>query len=594
MLQTIVQVIGPFLCFFATGFFLANKRDFLERLSLSFIVGMLVSVFLIQYSNILGIPINNYFFLLTLFPLVAIILKNRNDLGVSEWFGGFRKREHQYLLAIVLFSIVLKLLFFARANWMPIGTDVVRWGTVTHSWFLKGQITPDLQPYFSSGNYFSYTPLTLILGLVAETLFFDPITGATLISCLLSTMSVITFYMLCREFLGEKKALYSSLYYVALFDSSFIYIINRFLYSFASGFFPLFLSMYYLTRAFKDGKADRFLVPVLVFLATSHFFHLFPLLIFLICLYIVRRDREVLLDILKKSLLAVVMAVLVFLPYLIVFMGNIGHTNQPYVSAEWTMYETFSELANASPLERLLVYILANGMEPYYGFFYGFGLVLMFLAVKRFSKSRKTLSYFFMICLITSFFYTTNVMFIRFSTFPKMLYPLATSIFFSDPSSAIILTGMSFFVERTPAWYAMNDFNNTYLDIVTSEEIDAYEFIRQNVPEEATFLIDGGGQGIFEGHSGSHGDRIFVLTSRRVFYYSGIMELGEYQKRLDVYRRISINPDNLAAIQELKDYGVTHVYVGPADVGLNENLFIKSENYELLWREGDVYIFEIA
>ena len=49
----------------------------------------------------------------------------------------------------------------------------------------------------------------------------------------------------------------------------------------------------------------------------------------------------------------------------------------------------------------------------------------------------------------------------------------------------------------------------------------------------------------------------------------------EYEKRVELYRKISINPNDKNALRELKTYGVTHVYIGPNSLGLNKELFHK-------------------
>jgi len=132
--------------------------------------------------------------------------------------------------------------------------------------------------------------------------------------------------------------------------------------------------------------------------------------------------------------------------------------------------------------------------------------------------------------------------------------------------------------------------------IVWSHHKEAMDFIKENVPENAVILMDGGGSGCF-GANPSAGERIFPLTSRKVFYFTNYCwakyDREEYAKRVDLYRRIAIDPDDSETLQKLKEYGVSHVFIGPNDVGLKLRLFQESSKYRLMYDENDYKIFEI-
>ena len=124
----------------------------------------------------------------------------------------------------------------------------------------------------------------------------------------------------------------------------------------------------------------------------------------------------------------------------------------------------------------------------------------------------------------------------------------------------------------------------------------AMDFIKEEVPENATFLIDGGGCGCM-GASASYGERIFPLTSRKIFYFTNYCwakyDRDEYFKRVDLYRRIGIEPDDTEALEELKNYNVTHVFVGSKSVGFHPYPFAHSKNYEMIYNESGFQIFKI-
>ena len=132
--------------------------------------------------------------------------------------------------------------------------------------------------------------------------------------------------------------------------------------------------------------------------------------------------------------------------------------------------------------------------------------------------------------------------------------------------------------------------------IIWPEFKEVMEFIKQNVPLDSTFLIDGGGAGC-TGASSSYGERIFDLTSRKIFYFTDYCwaeyDENDYRKRLEIYRKISINPDDKDSIISLKNFNVTHVFIGPISVGLDKNLFLNSKYYKLTYERNDFYIFEI-
>jgi len=132
--------------------------------------------------------------------------------------------------------------------------------------------------------------------------------------------------------------------------------------------------------------------------------------------------------------------------------------------------------------------------------------------------------------------------------------------------------------------------------IIWNSFYEAISFIKYNTPENSTFLIDGGGAGC-TGASASYGERIFPLTSRKIFYFSDYCwakyDENEYRMRVSIYRELSINPSDEKLIKKLKEYNVTHIFIGPTDVALNKNLFYNSSFYKLIYENRDFKIFEV-
>jgi hypothetical protein len=274
------------------------------------------------------------------------------------------------------------------------------------------------------------------------------------------------------------------------------------------------------------------------------------------------------------------------MPFILIFIQNTGID----LGKENVLGWVISEAKNRSPFAGVISTILGDGSTQIPSLIYAvlFPVALYFITRKGASK---TLTYFFVLAFLSSVFYAGTASLARFMVYPKIIYPIALAS--SIPNTGLLYAPMilSPIIQGTSINKIINPAQELW-DIVTYDEISAFEFIR-NTPVDSIFLIDGGSSGITEGHLGSHGDRIFPETSRRIFYYSGLMDTQEYQRRVDMYRRIAINPDDEVALDELRGYNVTHVYIGPTDVGLMADLFLESENYELLWRSGDVFIFKI-
>jgi len=165
------------------------------------------------------------------------------------------------------------------------------------------------------------------------------------------------------------------------------------------------------------------------------------------------------------------------------------------------------------------------------------------------------------------------------------------------------LMGLFYYIPSPTVSYYINVLKQTEIDnkniypwVIWNDFYKAIGFIKTNTSSDSVFLIDSGGAGCF-GSSSSYGDRIFPLTSRRPFYFTdycwAVWDLDDYENRVNLYREISINPNNDTLINNLKEYNVTHVFIGPYDVGLNYTLFKNSKHYEEMFNENRFSIFKI-
>jgi hypothetical protein len=180
-------------------------------------------------------------------------------------------------------------------------------------------------------------------------------------------------------------------------------------------------------------------------------------------------------------------------------------------------------------------------------------------------------------------------------------YSIGFALIFNDNKLNLLLLLLIAITKIPPSIFSYFDLRPTYDKgqipwIVWNSFYDAINFIKYNTSESSTFLIDGGGAGC-TGASASYGERIFPLTSRKVFYFSDYCwaryDENEYRKRVSLYREFSINPSDEKLIKKLKEHNVTHIFIGPTDVALNKNLFYNSSFYKLIYENRDFKIFEI-
>jgi len=187
----------------------------------------------------------------------------------------------------------------------------------------------------------------------------------------------------------------------------------------------------------------------------------------------------------------------------------------------------------------------------------------------------------------------------RLSTFIWLFYAIAFGIVFDSPKSFLLIFLILPFVLSPSPFFWVREFTPEQREVpwvLWGGFYKTINFIENNISEDAVFLIDGGGIGC-TGASANYGERIFPLTSRKIFYFTDTCwaqyDMEDYEKKVDIYNKISINPDDKRALELLKSYNVTHVYVGPYSIGLNSTLFLNSKHYSEVFRYGNTHIFQI-
>jgi hypothetical protein len=603
--STLRKTIGIFLIFFVPGLLILFKNNKLEELiAFSPIISVSLIIILTFFLNIwFGVKIDNLFLDKLFLILFSIIFFYRLFMQKNSKLKTKTSKINQWFLLILTISAIFRLMIIYKIGSL-IGTDIAKFATISHVMMLKQKITPDLRPYELAQSFF-YFPFSFVLSLVIETIGIDSITSISYFSFFFNIIIIVAFYLFASKLLNQKKSLYATFFYSMFFDVSLNYLMGRGVFTFAVSFLPIFLCMYLFLEYFDRKKNIGLLFFTLAFLFFVHWYLTIILLAFLFSLILyeylkdssLHKSKMLFIDIIKIVPVIFVSS----LPFLWLFGQNFLELYQIEKLADWKMYEIAIE--NAPIQEKIFALIFKDFATITAGVTYSLGFLVTLLVINQFLKNRKiTIVLFFIMLLFSSFFYLNSITWKRAGDYVKVVYPFSFSLIFNHP----IFLGLSLigspFVENTPIWYLYNvpdkltEEDKPFYDVVNKEEMKAFDFIKEKTPENSMFLIDSGGAGCVGGQTFSHGERIFPLTSRRVFYFSNSCPLNidwnEYQKRVDLYRQISINPDDEKALEELKEYGVTHVYIGPYHVGLKPEMFMNSNKYEMVYNN-EVYIFEI-
>ena len=601
------QLIGLLFLLFIPGFIISllvhKKITVVERFVYSVAISIILVIVVTLFLNLaLKIKIDNNFsvivFLVCISPL-ALLIKEKNS-GYKIEIKKFDKLDYLFILIIIL-SLVVRIILFSNIHTI-LGADIGRFSIISHTYFLKQEITPDLRPYDMASEFF-YFPGAFIFPLLLELIGFDPIFGMTLGSFIIDIVSLFAFYILSTKFFDRKIAINAFFFYSFLLDA----LLNMAIF----GVFPHAFSVFYLflllsvtTDIFFKNKRELILLSF-AFLGIFSF-HLYSIFIFIPFLFSLFSYEIILkkkittsvrlsLELIKSGLLVV----LLMLPFLLVFGQYYSYKFDKENIADLV---TFSFGRNIAPLYQKIIGTLFSspvGLPSTVVSFLGF--IVFLIAIRKFIKTEAVVFVFF-------FLYSTLFVFFVFEEYNLfrnvfgiwIVYALSFALTLDRPYLNLLILPLFFFSEsQSPLYLAvyMKPMENPAVPwIIWPEYNDMIRFIQQSIPPNATFLIDGGGAGC-TGANPSYGERIFPLTSRKIFYFTDYCwaeyNRTDYQNRVELYRRVSINPDDDKTFKELKSYNITHVYVGPYSVGLKAQLFSKSEKYKLVFEKNGNYIFQL-
>ena len=597
------------LVFFVPGFLATpflGKQNILKIILCSIIFSVTVTVFSIVFLNIaLKIPFDANFvlvlFVSTTAPQIVLLFVKKiqlekPDFSVDKW-----------LLVIFAFAILAESVLFFKIGTL-MGPDVGRFASISHAYFLEKNIVLNLQPYDLASKYF-YFPGVIVLPAVFEIVGINPIVAMTLIGLIINLATILAFYFFSKELLGE-YALHATLFFAFLFNIPLYFILFAFQ-PFGMSYLFLFAFLASMLAVFFNKNEKSFLILTFSFLGIL-FFHpyiIFLLLTFITALFIydfVENGKKFLnfRRMFFASLLPVVAALILFSPYLFYFRDSLAISFSKINKIDVSSYRPLAlfGFVNSEAARNILTVLFSipvGFVDPIY-LIVAFAIFL--IAWKKFVQNeKKILAIFFILTIGLNYFAASNINLSRFLTSTSVFYPNVMPILLNFIPLNLVFVGASmFFNSPSLLFYLKNlqptaDPGSSAKTVVWPEFNDAMNFIAQNTSENATFLIDGGGAGCL-GLSSSYGERIFPLTSRKVFYFTNYCwadyNRTDYSERVDAYREIAETPSDLSAIQILKSYNVTHVFIGPDDFILNPDMFLNS-NYRTVFHENKIYIFQL-
>ncbi len=135
--------------------------------------------------------------------------------------------------------------------------------------------------------------------------------------------------------------------------------------------------------------------------------------------------------------------------------------------------------------------------------------------------------------------------------------------------------------------------------LATPDDVAAMEWIRENVPERAKFLINARHwqEGIYVGTDGGYW--IPALTGRETTLPPAIYGFGssKYIAWVNALARVVAGPnldlDDEGVRQLLKERGVTHVYIGARGGNIRPQMLVDSSHWRLVYSNGAVWIFKL-
>jgi hypothetical protein len=595
--MNILSIILFFQIFFLPGLVVYIKKEkeigkmIVKVIISSLVVNIFSFSFIFLIRNIIDLKL---FFIASIFSfLVSFLL--RKIIKEREVSLKILKNDLWLLLLLSISFLVNFTLFFNQKS--IVGADVGRFGIISHSIFLKGKFETNLEPYDMAKDFF-YFPSIILIPPLFEMVEVNPITFLSFLVFFFSSLYALPIYLITKKLFNEDVAISS------FFFSSFLFnpLINIGFF----GVFPYAISIFFflsLLYFVLENKKD--FISICTSLMGLISFHMYPsilLIPFLMSLLIL--DFQTLSSVLDEKFWKFFLFFsLFFIPYFLNTYPSLFVPFQMERKLDIFMFSTFNR--NLSLKEKLQYILFSSPIGFNKNILLVVGLIVfLFSSIRNFRRFKfgiKFLTLSFILCIPMLLITFNDMNLARSIWINWFFYSIGLGLLLNDKKLNLLILALIAITKLPPSIFSYFELQATYEKgqipwVVWSSFYDAIDFIKQKTPEDSIFLIDGGGAGC-TGASASYGERIFPLTSRKIFYFSDYCwaqyDEDEYRKKVTIYREFSINPSNIHIIQELKRYGITHVFIGPTDVGLDKNLFNNSSLYKLIYENKDFKIFKI-
>jgi len=603
MFLTILLPVLVFLeIFILPGFVIYFKKEFnLGRLIIkTFSASIVINIFSLSLLLILR---NSIDLLLILFSsIVSILISLISRKSIKSSFRNKKKKIEidKWLIFVLILSLTLHIFLFFTYRTI-IGADVGRFSIISHAIFLKGRFETNLQPYDLATNFF-YFPSVILFPPIFEIAGLDSITFLSFLTFLFSSLYSLPVYLITEKLFNKTIGI------SAAFFSSFL--LNPILNIGFFGVFPYALSIFFflsfLYFLLEEKNRDHFSLISSLFAMSS--FHAYPIVLvppFLIAMSIHNpKFFQALKE--KKLWCNFLLNIIFFLPYLTLTFSAFDVFLTKENKLDLFMFSSFNRNLEIKDKISFILFSSPIGLNKNIILTLGF-LSFIFTTIwfhrknKKFKLSLQFLIASFLLILPLLFILFEDMNFSRSIWILWFFYAIGFSLIFNNMKLNLLLLLFFALLTLPPSIFSYFNLQTTYIKgqipwIVWKEFDNVISFINTRIPINSTFIIDGGGSGC-TGATASYGERIFPLTSRKIFYFTDYCwadyDKEEYRKRVEIYRRISINPNDLETIKELKKYNITHIFIGPTDVGLNKNLFYSSKFYNLIYDDGKFAIFKI-
>ncbi|MCW1301152.1 MAG: glycosyltransferase family 39 protein [Candidatus Nanoarchaeia archaeon] len=598
-IQPLSQCLGFFVFFLLPGLLLIQnlrpRAGIVEKLTYGFAISTSISV--VTFLTLgLFLKLSEVIFII---PLALLVISAPSTLELRP-LRGIKKMRREKLFYILMFSLLIRTILLLQIHTI-IGHDVGRFSIISHTLVLKDKITLDLRPYDDAKGFF-YFPAAFIIPTILELIGFDPIFGVTIFLITTSIFGILAFYLLILRIFGKQLALRAAFFYAFLFDP----ILHLGIF----GIFPNAMSIFFVILSMitlyeiLNGKETNIWISSLIFFGI-YAFHLYPILmLFIFTLALI--SEKILLEGLRTIKIAlskfptILLIVLVLsAPHLLLSRDYLPISFRKENIADLMMFAY--ERINWQISEKLL-YSLAG--TPLGGLISPLSIasfIFLLLTAPTLYKKAPFLLLFCLYAFIFSFLVISEFNLVRSVIALWFIYPVVLSLLLRKWKANFLILLLFFWIEsQSPLflmWYFWSSKPEDVPWIINPSFFETIQFIKGNIPQNSKFLIDGGGAGC-TGATPSYGERIFPLTSREIFFFTNYCwadyDRKIYEHKVEIYRRISIDPDDEEAILELKKYGVTHIYIGREHLALNPELFLKSQkHYEVIYQKDGEYIFQI-